>query len=244
MIRSRFGLPGLCLVMLGAIAFSASAAQAEVGAQWLFAEKGAGTNLVPFLEAALGFEADNTPYNLHTTIFGKALLVECKAISIENATLKANGSIGAGAKIKFGACIIKLNGVTKPECEPRAGKAEEKGVIRTNGLHALLQLHELAAGLQDSTIVFSPDSGKVWAVIEMGSECPLGSEIQIFGVLKAKDCENRLSTHLVKHLLEPGPGEGLWIIKNDAEHQITALVSWWVFLTGAHEGLKWSGLPA
>jgi hypothetical protein len=246
MARSRIGLLGLCVAMLGAMALSAGPAQAEVGAQWVFAREGTGE--IPFLEAALGFEADTTPYILHTKTSGKSVLIECKTISAESATLKTNGSIGTGAKIKFGECIVKLDGVTKPECEPRAGQIEEKeekGVIRTNALHALLQLHELVEGIKDSTIVFSPDKGEVWALIEMSSKCPIGAVIQILGALRTKECNNLLSTHLVKHLLEPGPLEsGLWAVKKDPEHELVLLVSWWAFLTGAHKGLQWSGVPA
>lgn len=245
MSRFRIGLSGLCVAMLGAMIFSAGAAQAEAGAQWVFASEGTGE--IPFLEAALGFEADSTPYILHTKISGKSVLIECKTISAENATLKTNGSIGTGAKIKFGECIVKLDGVTKPECEPRTGieGKEEKGVIRTRALHALLQLHELIGGIKDSTVVFSPDQGENWALIEMSSKCPIGAVVQILGALRTKDCENRFSTHLVKHLLEPGPLEsGLWAVKKDPEHELALLVSWWAFLTGAHKGLQWSGVPA
>jgi hypothetical protein len=244
MIRTRLGLLGLCVVLLGAMAFSASVAQAEVGAQWLFAEKGAGTESVPFLEASLGFEAE-TVLIIHTANEGKNILIECKSISTENATLKASGSIGKGAKIKIGGCGIKLNGVLQPECEPIAGK--EKGVIRTTGLHALLELRELlgGGGVKDSVLNFSPDASSTWAVIEMSSGCPLGTKLEVFGNLAVKDCKSEFSTFFVKHLFEYIEAfTSLWIVKNNLEHHLYFLSSWWGFLTGAHEGLKWSGLPA
>jgi len=243
MIRSRFGLLGLCIALLGAMAFCASAVQAEVGAQWLFAEK-EGTKSVPFLEASLGFEAE-TVFILHIEIEGKKILIECKSISTENAVLKASGSIGKGAKIKFGGCIVKLNGVTQPECEPNVGKADQ-GVISTNALHALLQLRELASKEKITLLAFSPDEkNEVWATYQTSTKCAIGPELTIFGSLELKECVLMLSVPLIKHLFEPGPFfGGLWVLKHTAEHSLTILGSWWAFLTGTHEGLKWSGDPA
>src|SRR3954469_22852589 len=114
MIRSRFGLLGLCAMVLGLMAFSATAAQALP--EWLLAEKAPGTNLIKFLAASLGLEKETTPI-LHTKIAGSTVLYECSTIQAVNAKLLANGAVGEaegavkGSKVKFGGCITKLNGV-------------------------------------------------------------------------------------------------------------------------------------
>jgi hypothetical protein len=59
-----------------------------------------------------------------------------------------------------------------------------------------------------------------------------------------KDSENLSLVNLVKHLVEIGPLTELWAISKTAEHVVTVLGSSWVFLTGAHEGLKFSADPA
>jgi len=240
MTRSRLGLLGLCVVVFGTMAFSATVAQAEVGSKWLFAQRPPQTELVPFLESSLGFEAETTIIK-HTIISGVSVLFECKKMVAVNATLKANGSIGNGAKIKYSECITKLNGATSAACEPNAG-GKEKGVINSQPLHALIVLHELAGGVKDDLIQVLPDSGSTLLVIEMGEECSIGEKVPIFGKLTFKDCESAFLTHLVKHLMEVGPLTELWAI--NLTHPVTVLGSWWVFLTGMHEGMKWSGDPA
>jgi len=242
MTRSRFGLLGLCAVLFGVMAFGAGAAQAETGAQWLFAEKAPNSGLVAFLEASLGFEADTTKV-LHSKILGIAVLFECTQIAASGATLKANGSIGTGAKIKFSGCITKLNGATSSACEPNAG-GTEKGVINTNAVHGLIVLHALGGGTKDELIQILPDSGETFVTTEMSKECAIGTKVPVIGRLYLKDCENAFLVHKVKHLLEVGPLTEIWLISKTAEHLTTILGSEWAFLTGAHEGLKFSGAAA
>ncbi len=67
----------------------------------------------------------------------------------------------------------------------------------------------------------------------------------MIGSLTLKDCENLALTHLVEHLVEQfTPLTELWTISKTTEHKATLLGSAWAFLTGEHEGLKWSGDPA
>src|SRR6187399_1465854 len=101
MTRTRLGLLGLCAVVFGLMAFSASAAQAEVGAQWLILNaKGELKKDLKLeksvdieLEATVGLTVD-VPGVLHTEISKTKVLFECTTISAVNATLKASGSIG------------------------------------------------------------------------------------------------------------------------------------------------------
>jgi hypothetical protein len=48
-----------------------------------------------------------------------------------------------------------------------------------------------------------PDTGEIFANIEMGSKCPIGTKVPVIGKLAFKDCEGKAKEHLVKHLLEP-----------------------------------------
>jgi hypothetical protein len=250
MIRSRFGPLGLCAVLFGVMAFGASAAEAEVGAQWLFAEKGAGTKLVPFLEATIGLEKDSPTYVLHSKILGVAVLFLCTELKAVNAVLKANGSIGEGGKILFSGCTTDLNGVENAACTPN-DVTDGLGFIVTQNLHALLVLGELAGGVKDDLLKILPDKvggveSEVFDNIEFGSKCPIGTKIPVIGKLVFKDCANEALTHLVKHLLEPAaaPFTELWTISKTVEHQATLLGSAWAFLTGEDLGLKFSGDPA
>jgi hypothetical protein len=244
MTKRRLGLFGLWAIVFGLMTFSAAGAQAEEGAQWLFAEK-EGTEPVPFLEASLKFEAETyesgLSFVLHIEIEGKKILIWCGSGSSENIVLKANGSIGKGAKIIFNKCSVTINGVAKPECEPNIGQANQ-GVISTQALHALLELRELGGGFTDVVATFSPDENEVWAAYKTSIKCPIGPGLTIFGSLELRDCGEVLSIPMSKHLFEPYPADGgLWVLKHTAEHSIVVLGSWWAFLTGAHEGLKWSG---
>jgi hypothetical protein len=250
MIRSRFGLLGLCAVLFGVMAFGATAALAEVGAQWLFAEKGAGTKLVPFLEASIQLVKDSPTTVLHSKILGVAVLFLCTELKLVNAVLKANGSIGEGFKILFSGCTTDLNGVANAACTP-SDATEGAGFIVTQNLHALLVLGELAGGVKDDLLKILPDKvegkeSEVFDNMEFGSKCPIGTKIPVIGKLMFKDCANEALTHLVKHLLEPAPAPftELWTISKTVEHQATLLGSFWMFLAGAHEGLKFSGDPA
>lgn len=246
MIRSRFGLLGLCAVVFGVMAFSATAAQALP--EWLLAEKAPNSGLVGFLSASVGLEKDTTPI-LHSEIGGAKVLYECTTIAAVNAKLLANGAIGekegtvSGSKVRFGGCITKLNGTTSPSCQPNSEGAEP-GVIETNAGHGVIVLHELAGGTKDELVKILPDKGETFATILAGEECSLPEEVPVIGSVYLRDCENAFLTHLVKHLVEVGPLTELWVISKTAEHKATILGSAWAFLTGTHLGFKFSGDPA
>jgi hypothetical protein len=227
--------------VLGVVAFSVSGAHSEVGAKWLFA-KGSSSEPIPFLEASAGLEAE-TDWVLHTKVAGIAALFECKKIAAINAKLQTEGRVGTGAKLKFSECITKLNGAKSAPCEPNAG-GTEKGVINSNALHGLIVLVELAGGVKDDAISVLPDSGETFATLEFGAECNIGSKVPIFGKALIQDSENLFLTFQVKHLLTFSSSSELWVVSKTAEHVATLLGGAWVFLTGAHEGLKLSGDPA
>lgn len=159
--------------------------------------------------------------------------------------LKANGSIGEGAKIKLSGCTFDLNGITSPECEPKSGG--EAGVVRTNTVHGLIVLHKLASGVTDDLLQILPDAGETLVTFESSPTCPIGAKVPLIGKFTIKDCEGLSLTHLVKHLVEVGTSAELtqlWMVSKTAEHETVVLGGAWAFLTGAHEGLKISGDPA
>lgn len=255
MARTKLGLLGLCAVVFGLMAFNAVPAQAETGAQWLFAEKGEGTKLIAFLEASVGLEAETTGV-LHTKILSTEVLFLCKKIEAIGAVLKANGGIGEGAKIKFSECETDLGGKPSEACLP-TDKVGGPGTIITAPGHGLIVLKVLkdAEGKEigkDELVSILPDNvegkaSEVFATIEMGKACSIGSKVPVIGKAVLKDCQGMFLTHLVKHLVEVGSkaeGTELWTISKTVEHEAFILGSAFGFLIGAHVGLKVSGDPA
>jgi hypothetical protein len=247
MTGSKLRLLSVCSVILGVMVFSAATAHAEVGAKWLLAKNELGTPLIPFLEATVAFETD-TPFVLHAKIAGIAVLFLCTTTSSQGVVLKANGSIGEGARFILSGCTVDLNGVTSKPCEPN-NEGKEPGVLKTKPFHGLLVLHELAGGAKDDLILILPDNvggvkSEIFATLEMSAECAIGTKVNIIGHKTFKDCENIMLVHTLRHLLEIGPLTQLWVISKTAEHVATVLGSWWAKLTGAHAGLLWGGDPA
>lgn len=267
MIRSRFGLLGLCAVVFGVMAFGAAAAHAEVGAQWLLAELFKDANgevlvkLIPFLPATVELKKETTGI-LHSKISGTEVLFECEEIKAINAKLLPNGSIGekegavSGSKVRFSGCKTKLKGVESKPCEPNAG-GTEPGVINTSSGHGLIVLHILKNEKgeeigKDELVKILPDSGETFATIEMGKECSIGTKVPVIGEAFLKDCLKQFLEHKLEHLVEVDGtvkegGTGLtklWVISKTTEHEATILGSAWAFLGGVHKGLHFSGDPA
>jgi len=249
MTRPRLGLLALCTIVFAATAFGTSAAQAEVGSQWLLAKlTPEGVKLITFLSASVEFETD-VPFIWHFSLIGHHVLFECSTIKAVNTKLLANGSIGEkegavkGSKIKYSGCKTKIDGSTSASCEPNAGGGSP-GVIETNLIHYLIVLHELAGGTKDELVLALPDTGETYAMVEMGEVCALGEELPLIGKHYYKDCENAFLKHLLKHLWETAPLTELWFVSKTEEHKATFLGSWWVFLIFEHKGLHFSGDPA
>jgi hypothetical protein len=259
MIRSRFGLLGLCAIVLGLMAFGTTAAQAEPLARWLIL-KSDGT-LLPDSGLAVPVELEKeTTGILHTKIAGVAVLFECEKIAAVNANLLAHGSVGeklvkekvgekeiergTASKIKFSGCITKLNGTASKPCEPN-NSGTEPGVIVTNPGHALIELHEKADKTKVEFVHILPDTGETFATIKTSEECSIGASVPVIGKAYLEDCEGKFLTHLVKHLTQVSTElTELWTISKTAEHVATILGSAWALLGGEHKGLAWGGDPA
>lgn len=238
MVRSRFGLKALVLsgLLLGLMAFSASAAQAEVGAKWFVVNSG-GTNvevttagLSPQLE--IKELEEKTATLLFTTKGGTKVAILCTAAAFdEGGKLISEGGVSLG-RVLFSGCSVKLNGVAAPACQAHSvGKAT--GEILTLKAKGLLVLDK-ETSTTSKLVKLVPDEGTSFAVILMGEECSIGEEVPVTGELWLKDPS--VSTAAVEHLISEGLKK-LVALGVEATIDGSALVK----LSGAHVGLKWFG---
>jgi hypothetical protein len=238
------------------MAFGATSAQAEVGANWLILNAKGEKKTGAELHAVVGLRKD-TDYTLHTETLKIKVLFLCEKIEAINARLQEQGIIGntvvtnasglkegRGSQVRFFECKTILNGVESKECIP-TDPVGGPGTIFTKLGHGLLRLHEG----NDITKIL-PDVGTEFAAIKTGpaekNECPIGTNVPVTGSLALKDCENLALTHLKEHLVEPfTPLTLLFAFGSETkEHEATLLGSAWAFLGEEHKGLLWSGDPA
>jgi hypothetical protein len=238
MIRSRRGLLGLCAVVLGVMAFVASAAQAESTAKWLILK---GTTAVDaaFLPATVVGELENKHGTLLTKIIGLSVGILCEGVTFSGVTLIGQGSLPAGAQFIFSGCTVTIGGKKEAACTPKGGGGA-LGTIKTNKGKGLAVLIGGA-----KRILFEPETKEgPFATIEFGEECVLPTA-PIFGKLYIKDCKGDIAfaEHFEKHLWEEDTvNSKLWAISDTAEHLQTSLDgSLEAFLAGEHKGLKWGG---
>jgi hypothetical protein len=250
--QARLKALGLCLLVFGALAgASASASQAEPGAYWGYLN--AGNELLKFgpkLEPLLGFEIeelkDLKDPGRHLVLLTEILKIKVAILCgelLSDLRLRAEGLVLG--LLTFHKCIIKLNGATSPECEPKFEGS--KGLIKTLELDGLIELHKLEpSGERHDVVVFEPDVGSnAIAHLELPETCPLGPKMLLGGEFAFWDCQKEFLVHKVVHLWEEfAPLTKLWLLSNTAEHKTTIDGSVNVFLTGEHLGFKWAGTPA
>jgi hypothetical protein len=242
MIRTRLGLLGLCAVVLGVMAFSASAAQAEAGAKWLILSGGV-AKTGEELPAAVDGSLENNDGSLLSKIVGIKTKFLCTGAKLIEVKLEGTGSLTNGGKVKFTGCATYLNEELAPECETHSA-GQPAGTIVSNAGKGLLVLHEPSAGVKEGVTRIEPKEGETFVTLTLGELCPIGNKVPIIGKLFVKDCEGKLTTHLVNHLIEELKAlTTLWTISKTAEHVATIDGSALVFLTGAHAGLAWGGMP-
>lgn len=234
MTRSMLGFIGLCVV-LGAMALSAGAAQAEAGANWLILTAGGVPKTGAQLPSVIDSETEGLWYMI-THIFGSEVTVLCTAGSLVGMKLEKEGSLTNGGKAKLTGCSVDINGKAASECEVRS-PGQTVGTLETNSLKGL---QVLVSG--SPHIRMQPKEGETLMTMNMGAECPIGESIPVSGPFEYIDCENKFKEHLVKHLFEQTKGP--WVLSKTAEHMITFKGSEIFFLVGEHSGLKWSGDPA
>jgi hypothetical protein len=233
MIRTKLGLLGLCAVVLGVMAFSATAAHAEAGATWLVLKTVNGAleteaEIETNKERLVG-EIENKTVSLLTKVLGLKIEILCTAGELLDALLGAVGTVKNGAKVKFTGCVAREAnaGLALLEgCEPHTS-GQPVGTIETNGGHASIELHELTGGVKHDVTNILPDVGTLVVNVEMGILCSIGENLPIFGKLALWDCQEEgkgALKHLVTHLFtEFKPLTKLFAISDTAEHLETSL---------------------
>jgi hypothetical protein len=228
---------GACGLIIGLIALSSSAVQAEKGANWMVE----GKNLEGLEPEVILSNVVAGGMTLHSKVLGIKFDLKCAKAQFIGAKLQTEGRVSSGNKTKFSECETFLNGAASPECTPQTGG--EKGTFVSNALKGLLVLHELAGGAKDTLISFEPVEGSTFVTISLGATCPIGSTCSIIGKSTVKDGENLFGFELIEHLVEQGPLSELWVNSKTAEHVATILGSAHLKLAGVHAGKKWSALP-
>jgi hypothetical protein len=178
MKRAGLKLFSLCVLALGLVAFSATAAQAST-----WAVKGAdltgGTR-------SLKIKLDENHGILLTKPGLNAVEFLCTAAELLNAKLESEGKVSENnkdAKADFSGCTTKVNGTLAKACEPKA-IGSVAGTIQTEEWYALLQLHPDTG---EGVVVVTPTVGNVLAVIHMGEACSIGELVKVLGTLALHD---------------------------------------------------------
>lgn len=234
MIGSKLGPSCLCVIVLGAMAVSASSAQGALSWLVLNASKTTATEL----KAALGGEADSSKLALFTTLGGLGVEISCTSFEPIGINLEPGGKLTEGGKAKFTGCLQLVEGEV-PCGQHTSGQPE--GTIVTNELKGELILHTLAEGESEVLAKIEPKvAGGPFAQTFTNEECPAFEGIPIRGILYLKDSLGQATTHAVKHLLEAGPLTALFVGTKIPVTEIEGSV--WVKLANAHAGLSWSGM--
>lgn len=238
MLRSKLGLVGLCVAVVGLMGLVVASAQAS--SEWTIlnskGERKTATELPATLEGKIA--GASVSFNIHT--FSIKIRLTCTSASIIGMKLEKEGKLTSGSRIKLIGCrtFNAASGTELPGCRPKIGafgfgemeSASLKGQLQTNG-----------------EIKIEPVTGATLFEFEFEPECTIPSPTSISGVLFLEEGEGELGVHLQEHLLRQGPGTSLNFASDTAEHLETSLGgSFWVFLGGAaHRGLKWGveGLP-
>jgi hypothetical protein len=237
MTRSRLRLKalGLSAVVLGLMAFGAGAARAEVGASWMLNGTDVTASLTPSLDIA---EIENKTGTFLTKIAGAKVEYLCTGAKLIGIKLEPSGK-STGGKGRVSGCIARLNGVLSPACQPKTAGLPygELESLSAKGLS------ELQGGGEGLIRIEPATAGGNFATIEHGGECSLPEKEPVKGILFLKDCKNEGKVELVTHLIEQAPSTHVFVISDTPEHAVNVDGSATVKLIGAHEGMKWSGLP-
>jgi hypothetical protein len=249
MIRTKLGLLGLCAVVVGMMAMSASAAQGAT-LSWLILNSThtTATNLL----AKLVGEKDSEHLVLLTKLLGLMVSITCTNFELINTYIEPVEKIQNNAQVKFTGCTAREGdtlGTAFPNCEVSSA-GQPIGTILTEKGHGLLVLHKLTGGGEEVLTELLPDVvGGPFAIILI-KNCVLPESNPVKGALFLKDCEGFATTHKVKHLVIQGPLTSLFVGADTAEHLETSLRgSAWIKLgqTPAgvnHTGLEWAAMDA
>jgi hypothetical protein len=239
-----FGLKAVSLFVMAAAITAAMAggAQAEAGAKWLILSGGVAKTGEELPAEVVG-SLENNDASLLSKIVGIKTKFLCTAATLVGVKLEGEGKLTNGSKLKYTGCKTYLNEELAPECETHSA-GQPVGTLELNALKGELVLHEPSAGVKEGVTKAEPKEGETFISMELGAACPIGNKVPIIGKLFFKDCEGKLTTHLVTHLIEELKAlTTLWTISKTAEHVSTVDGSVLVKLAGAHTGLSWGGMP-
>jgi hypothetical protein len=239
MSHVKLGLLGLCAVVVGMMAVSASAAQGAT-LSWLVlnAAKTSASNL----KAELAAKPDTEHVVLSGKVGASPIAVTCTGSTLKEVFIEPVEKLNEGGKAIFTGCKVYKESllVNLYNCTVKT-PGTAAGTVETNGLKGLLEL----VGGQVLTKI-EPAAGGVFAAIKFeGAECPLLESNQLQGVIYLKDCQNLATTHLAEHLVESEPvNTKLYFGAHSAEQLTLTKLSGSIFikLAGAHSNLDWAAM--
>lgn len=239
MISSKLRSLSLCAAILGVMAMSASTAQA-VKLSW--AVLNAGGTTTTELKAELVGEKNSADLTLLTSVIGLKVGITCTNFELVGVNLEVEGRLTTGGKVKFTGCEAYGKGSLEEAlgCKVHSTGAAA-GTVESNKGKGELVLHTLTGGGTEVLTKLEPEVAEGAFATFLTEGCILPESNPIKGTLYFKDSEKKATTHLAKHLIEPGPLTSLWIGKDTKEHLETNLDgSVWVKLAGVHKELKWA----
>jgi len=217
------------LALVLAIAFGASAAQAETAAHW-------NTNKNPFDGSQTRAVKATTIEGGFGTFLSKSVSttveILCTTMKAVDFLLKEHG--GASGKVHFEGCITKLNkGSALGACKPHSPGAA-LGLIETNALDALIVLH---SNKTVDLVEMLPTAAGPFVTLLLGvdEECSIGEKWDVTGKFFLKDNSEELLKEKQFHLFVEGPLSALLFGGNAAAIDGSVSVE-------LQEGLDWSGI--
>jgi hypothetical protein len=245
MTRTKLGLLGLCAVVIGMMAMSASAAQGAT-LSWLIldSKKGVATEL----KADVTARENSAHVTLHEEIGGVAGAVTCNYLSLEETELELGGKLTEGGKVIFTGCGVYKKA---PLSEPFPCTVKSPGVavgrIETGELKGELVLHDLSGGGKQVLAKIQSKAGLEGTIVTLrfeGAGCPLPESITVHGTLYLKDFHNQATVHKLDHLVEQGPLTSLYLGTHSANQlAVTKILgNALVYLFGFHIGLEWGAM--
>jgi len=242
MIRSKLGLLGLCTLVFGLMAMSASSAQAALS--WLIWNT-LGENPKELKAPVIG-ETDNTDLTLLTKVLGVMLSATCTNFQFVGLNLEAGGTLTTGFKVKYTGCgLYEGAALGKLRCKI-SSLGQESGTIESNALKGSLALHTLTGGGTEVLAKIEPEAAGPLITILADEECALFESLPVYGVVYLKDCEGRALTNSIKHLIEQGPLTSLYTLSDTKEHLETSLIGSLKALLGGFDvgGHLWAAMDA
>jgi len=234
MLRSKLGLLGLCTMVLGIMAMSASAAHAVPLYTWLVLHTPGGVVLEVTEPLPVVSEPDTKELTLLTHLVGLSVSVSCTNSELSGISLEKEGTLTKGGKVVFTGCKVSTAG-----CKVKSPGAAEGTVVAQGKGHLLL--HEPSPGKTELLTQLEPEeAGGTFATLRFEGECALPESNKVTGSLWVKDCEGKGEVHAVKHLIIQGPLTSLSVGADTKEHLETSIDgSLWIRLLSSKE---WGGM--